>query len=192
MKMFRMFGISSHLVRSFVPRRNIFDSETEQRKETFLQNKRRFTAGHKACVLGVTRLEFLLYVVFELIIEFTEGKVEWNKMLQYDNSVSVHSCRTPFTDNLLITPKTWTCARATVVPRISPHFISKIRLWPLTPDAQLLHPTESSNKDFLPDASGSYTGTILITLLVFIITHNSIFLPDLHKITSSWKEKNLF
>lgn len=148
MKMFRMFGIASHLVRSFVPRRNIFDSEIQQRKETFLQNKRRFTSGHKACVICVTRPELLLYVIFELILEFIEGKIEWNKSLKYDNCVSVHSCRTPFSVTLLKTPKTWTRAGATVVPRISPHFISKIRLWPLTPNTQLLHPAECPKGDF--------------------------------------------
>lgn len=128
MKMFRMFGIASHLVRSNVPRRNILDSEIKQGKETLLQNKKRFTAGHKACVLGVTRAEFLLYVVLELILEFTEGKMEGNKMLQYDNRASAPSRGTSFTDNLLTTQKTWTHAGATVVPKISPHFISKIRL----------------------------------------------------------------
>lgn len=79
MKMFRMFGIASHLVRSNVPRRNILHFEIEQgREEKLLQNQSRFTTGHKACVLGVTGPEFLLYVVFELTLEFIKGKMESN------------------------------------------------------------------------------------------------------------------
>lgn len=66
--MFRMFGIASHLFRSFAPRRDMFDSEVQQRTETFLHNKRGFTAGHNARVLGVTRTEDSLCVRFELII----------------------------------------------------------------------------------------------------------------------------
>lgn len=76
MKMVRMFGIVTHLVSSNVPRRNILESKVKQGKEMLLQNKRRFTAGHKACVLGVTRAEFAIYVVFELILEFVKGKME--------------------------------------------------------------------------------------------------------------------
>lgn len=121
MKMFRMFGIASHLVRSNVPRRSILDFETEQGREMLLQNKSRFTTGHKACVLGVTGAEFFLYVVFELTLEFIKGKMESNnknlKKLQYGNGASAFSCGTPFTDNLLSTPKTWTSAGATVVPK---------------------------------------------------------------------------
>lgn len=96
-KMFRMFGIASHLFRSSVPRRDIFDSEVQQGRETFLHNKRGFTAGHQACVLGGTRTEDLLWVLFELIAVFTEGKIQWNKTPQCDNCVFAHSCRTPFT-----------------------------------------------------------------------------------------------
>lgn len=105
-KMFRMFGIASHLFRSFVPRRDIFDSEVQQRRETFQHNRRGgggggVTAGHKACVLGVMRTEDLLCVLFELIVVFTEGEMEWNKTPQCDNCVFAHSCRIPFTVNLL-------------------------------------------------------------------------------------------
>lgn len=144
MKMFRMFEIASHLVRSNVPRRNILESEFKQGRGTLLQNKRRFTAGHKACVLGVTRVVFLLYVGFELILEFTEGKMKWNKM-QYNDGASTHRCRRPFTftDILFTTLKSWTQAVATVVPKISLHFIAKIKLWPLSSDMQLLHPAET-------------------------------------------------
>lgn len=78
MKMFRMFGIASHLVRSNVPRRSVLDFEIEQGREMLLQNKSRITTGHKTCVLGVTGAELLLYVVFELTSEFIKGKMESN------------------------------------------------------------------------------------------------------------------
>lgn len=51
MKIFRMFGIASHLVRSKFPRRNILDSEIKQGRETLLQNKRRFTAQSRVLTL---------------------------------------------------------------------------------------------------------------------------------------------
>lgn len=82
-------------------------------------------------------------------------------MLQYDNGAYAPSWGTPFTDNLLTTPKSWTHPGATVVPKISPHFISRIRLWLLSLDMQLLHLAETQNS---------------------IFCYNRVA-PDLHKIT---------
>lgn len=58
------------------PQKKHFGLNFKLGRETLLQNKRGFTAGHQARVLGVTRAQFLLYVLFELILEFIEGKTK--------------------------------------------------------------------------------------------------------------------